>query len=143
MSLVPYTRLIIMGNELLIGSNMSFPDPLFRHLSFNCILDLHASDKRASYSLIIGYLKPAYLPHYGFSDRPPLLAGKVHYSGADARDILFRPYFLTQAACRWRPITCICYSLQTTTPYTRLHPFAFEAHALTFVPFFRSGAWTS
>jgi hypothetical protein len=90
---------------------------------------------------MIGYLKPAYLPHYGFSDRAPLSAGKVHYSGAGARDILSRPYFLTQAACRRRPITWL-YMLFTTddyavTPCTRLHPFAFEAHhvlSLFFVP---------
>ena len=48
-----------------------------------CVLDLRASDKRAFYPHLIGYLKPAYLLHYGlFSERLPLLVGKVHHSGA-------------------------------------------------------------
>jgi len=33
LTFVPCTRLIILGNELPIGSNTSFTDPLFRHLS--------------------------------------------------------------------------------------------------------------
>ena len=43
-------RPILLGKELLIGTNTSLPDPLFRHyFCRQCVLDLHASDKRAPY----------------------------------------------------------------------------------------------
>ncbi len=128
---VPCTRLIILGNALLIGSNTSFTDPLFRHLSSSIAFSIspQLTNVRLTRSLlaISSLLSP---PHYGFSERSPDLAGKVHHSGA--RGI---PYLLTQAACRWlRSSGCIFYSLQdcAVTPCTRLH--SFEAHALgTFV----------
>ena len=74
----------------------------------NCVLDLRASDKRASYSPMIGHLKPAYPPHYGFSERPHFWLGKSITLAHEA--FLSRSYFLTQAACRWLR------SLQRTTP---------------------------
>jgi len=49
----PHTRSkrpILLGKELLTGTNTSLPDPLFRHFFCRqCVLDLRASNKRAPY----------------------------------------------------------------------------------------------
>lgn len=79
---VPCTRLIILGNELLIGSNTSYTDPLFRHLSRTIAFSICAqlTNVRPTRSLLA--ISSLLNPHYGFSGRSPDLAGNVHYSGA-------------------------------------------------------------
>jgi hypothetical protein len=146
LTFVPCTRLIILGNELLIGSNTSFTDPLFRHLSSAIALSICAqlTNVRITRSLlVISSLLNS--PHYGFSERPPDLAGKVRYDGARGipfTALLPHPSCMSLAAITWLymlfPTGLRRDDMHTFTPIrrscTRVYPVFF---------FFRSGAWTS
>lgn len=113
-----------------------FRPPYFVIFYHQCVLDLRASDKRAPDPHIIGYLKPAYPPHYGLtSKRLPLLAGEVHCSGA--RGVPFTA-FLPHPGCMPLADIIWLYMLSTTndyavTLYTRSH--AFNARVLSRILF--------
>ena len=109
----PYTRLTLL--ETSHRYKHVFSDSYFVIFYHQCVLDLHASDKRAPYSHIIGYLEPAYPPHYGLSTkRLPLLAEKVHSSGA--RGVLFTA-FLPHPGCMSLAAISWLYISSTTIDY--------------------------
>lgn len=122
--------------NLSTGSNTSFTNPLFRHLScaiaFSICTQLTNVRPTRSLLAISSLLNPLITASPSASQ---IWLGKSITLAHEA--FLSQPDFLTQAACRWlRSPGCICYSLQdyAVTPCTRLH--LFEAHALMLVPFF-------
>jgi hypothetical protein len=132
-----------LGNELLVRSNTSFTDPLFRHLSCAIALSICAqlTNVRITRSLlaISSLLNP---PHYGFSERPPDLAGKVHYSGA--RGIPFTALLPHPSCMSLAAITWLYMSFSTGLRRDAMHTFTPIRGSCTHVcPFFRSGSWTS
>jgi hypothetical protein len=106
LTFVPCTRLTLLGNELLIGSNTSFTDPLFRHLSSAIAFSICAqlTNVRITRSLlaISSLLNPPLIT--AFSKRLPDLAGKVHHSGARGipfTALLPHPSCMSLAAITW------------------------------------------
>jgi hypothetical protein len=85
LTFVPCTRLIILGNELLIGSNTSLTDPSFRHLSSSIAFSIRAqlTNVRIIRSLlaISSLLNPS-LRLLRAPPPPPDLAGISSFSGA-------------------------------------------------------------
>ena len=119
LTFVPCTRLIILGNELLIGSNTSFTDPLFRHLSCAIAFSIcpQLTNVRPTRSLLA--ISTLLIPLITAS--PSALQIWLGKSIALAHEAFLS---LTQTACRWlRSSGCIFYSLQdyAVTPCTRLH----------------------
>jgi len=116
-------RLTLLENEASHRYKHVLSDPYFVIFYHQCVLDLHASDKRAPYSHIIGYLEPAYPPHYGLSTkRLPPLAEKVHSSGA--RGVLLTA-FLPHTGCMSLAAISWLYILSSTADY------AVTLHTLT------------
>jgi hypothetical protein len=96
-----HTRLIPLGNELLIGPNTSFPTPLFRHILSSIAFSICARLINVRLTRTLLAIASLLTPSITASLPSASHFWLRRFISLAHEAFLSQPFFLTLAACRW------------------------------------------